>query len=157
MNLLSFDPGIRKSSPATGWAWFVSNRLAQAGRMSGSVYTEPPSEKPAALDLRPPLVVIEQPRWYPAERDIDVNDLLDLSVLVGNIQAFYVLRGARVELVPPRSWKGNVRWDITCRRVVQALSEEERAVLPRRPRAKDYDHNVLDSVGLGLWKLGRYR
>ena len=37
----------------------------------------------------------------------------------------------------------------------ELLTDEERAILPRRPRAKDCDHNMLDAIGIGLWQLTR--
>ena len=45
--------------------------------------------------------------------------------------------------------------DIHNRRVLKALSESELAVLPKRPRAKTPDNNMVDAVGIGLWRLGR--
>lgn len=138
--LLAFDPGNR-----TGWARFVGQKLVAAGLL-----------KAGRIELGwPQKVVVEVPRWYPKEHEIDVNDLLDLGLKAGVLSGFYEQRGVEVESVFPRTWKGTVPKKIHNERVLAALTEEEVALLPRRPRAKDHDHNVLDAVGIGLWKLGR--
>lgn len=142
MNLLAIDPGKN-----TGWARFEKGSLFSAGK--GDPRKEVVSH---TLDL----VLIEVPRWYPRERGIDTNDLLDLSLLAGRYAGHYEMDLVPIELVYPRSWKGTLDWRICCERVIEELTPEEVAVLPRRPRKKDVDHNVLDAVGLGLWKLGRF-
>lgn len=140
-HVLAFDPGR-----ITGWARFKSRKLSEAGFES--------FEK--LCTAFPPLtgesVIIEMPRWYPHERRIDVNDLLDLCRMVGRIEQRY---WGEAQTVYPRTWKGSVPKDVHNKRVLAALTDEERALLPRRPRAKDFDHNLVDAVGLGLWKLGR--
>lgn len=142
--LLAIDPGR-----TTGWASFRGGALVVAGTSTGAS---------AGLVSLPGVgawgVLIEMPRWYPHDHK-DVNDLLDLSVRVGELKHHYEGLGHSVELVWPRTWKGNAPKEITNRRTVEALTLEEVALLPRRPRAKTHDHNLLDAVGLGLWKLGR--
>lgn len=141
--MLSIDPGKNQ-----GWGYFEGDLLLDAGK----------GEIPELFDRIVKQVVIEAPRWYPKEREVDVNDLLDLSIKVGDLQGHYRSLDVveNIELVYPRNWKGTLRWDICCDRVLAALTEKECGVLPRRPRKKDVDHNVLDAVGLGLWKLGRF-
>jgi hypothetical protein len=155
--LLTIDPGQRKGRANLGWALFANDRLVEADVESSSENAMPPGCYPFSTEQNPRFAIIEAPRWYPREHRIDTNDLLDLSVLVGELKRHFAERGANVELVYPRTWKGTVPKDIHNKRVLAALSKEELAVLPKRPRAKDYDHNVLDAVGLGLWKLGRMR
>lgn len=154
MNLLTIDPGN-----ITGWACFTDKELEAAGVMKkAESFTIAPQTgvRRRSGVWRPDLVLIETPRWYPHDHS-DVNDLLDLSVFVGELKRFYEANGCVIELVWPRTWKGNVPKKITNRRTVAALSPEEVALLPRRPRAKDFDNNMLDAIGLGLWKLGRLR
>lgn len=142
--LLSVDPG-----KTTGMAVFKDKDLCDAYYgMPEDMLNEAGS---GAMDL----AVIEMPRWYPHEHKIDVNDLLDLSVTVGRFQETLRSQGAKVELVFPRTWKGTVKKDIHNRRVLEQLTAAELALLPKRPRAKDFDHNMIDAIGLGLWKLGR--
>lgn len=145
MNVLTIDPGN-----VTGWARFTDKKLVAAGTVKkADAFVADPH-------WRPDLVLIEMPRWYPHDHS-DVNDLLDLSVFVGELKQHYESLGHLVELVWPRTWKGNVPKGITNRRVLAALTPEEVALLPKRPRAKDFDHNMLDAIGLGLWKLWRIR
>jgi hypothetical protein len=142
VNLLAIDPGRQ-----AGWALFKSRKLAGAGVWQSNIV---PKGK-GLLDL----VVVEAPRWYPREHRIDVNDLLDLSIAVGKIEGMMEERGVPVEIVYPRTWKGSVPKEIHNRRVLAALTPQELGLLPKRPRARDFDHNVIDAVGIGLWKLGR--
>lgn len=150
MNFVIIDPGN-----LTGWAAFSGTSLIEARVCAKREFFQSTWVLPGWMGSRP-LVVIEAPRWYPHDHS-DVNDLLDLSVYVGELKRFYEAMGCVVELVWPRTWKGNVPKKITNRRTVAALSPGELELLPRRPRAKDHDHNMIDAVGLGLWKLGRLR
>lgn len=143
-HLIAVDPGKK-----TGVARFESGRLVEA-------YVAEPAALLERKIYPPPRVVIENPRWYPYDHK-DVNDLLDLAVLVGRYQQHFAGQGAQVELVWPRTWKGTAPKKVTNMRALAALSPEELAVVPLRPRAKDVDNNVADAIGLGLWKLGRLR
>lgn len=155
--LLAIDPGQRKSRANLGWALFSNDRLADATVEWSSEDLMVPGYYPFHAENTPRIAVIEAPRWYPREHRVDTNDLLDLSVLVGELKRHFAEREANVELVYPRTWKGTVPKDIHNKRVLAALSADELKLLPKRPRARDYDHNVLDAVGIGLWKLGRMR
>ncbi len=146
-HVLTFDPGKK-----TGWSSFLDGRLIAAGVCKREdLFSELGGLVPSGT-----LVLVEHPRWYPHDHT-DVNDLLDLAVLVGEIKRHYEAMGCTVKLVWPRSWKGNVPKDVTNRRTVAALDPVEVALMPRRPRAKDFDHNMLDAIGLGLHELGRLR
>jgi hypothetical protein len=154
--LLALDPGFRKKQRNLGCALFEAEELSFAD-VVGEIHHVPwIGYAPQHLRSRS-RAVIEMPRWYPREHEIDVNDLLDLACLVGRLQGRLEEKGVDVELVYPRTWKGTVPKDIHNKRVLAALSKEELALLPKRPRAKDFDHNLLDAVGIGLWKLGRIK
>lgn len=145
-NLLAFDPGKR-----TGWAWFRWGKLSRAGYSKfGELIADPP--RPTERSLL--LVVIETPQWRPREH-LDINDLLELAVMAGRLEQTYVERQAHVERVLPTTWKGSVPKEHHHPHVVKCLAPDEVLVMPLRPRAKDHDPNMLDAVGLGLWKLGR--
>lgn len=156
VNLLSLDPGN-----VTGWAFFFNNKLRMAHAAKKESFWSKKSW-PTCVDsstieaFHLSTVLIEVPRWYPHDHS-DVNDLLDLSVFVGELKRSYEAQGYQAELVWPRTWKGNVPKKITNNRTLAALTPDEVALLPRRPRAKDFDNNMLDAIGLGLWKLGRLR
>ena len=100
-------------------------------------------------------VLIEVPRHYQHNEKGDTNDLIDLALRAGQVKEWCLMKNAKVELVHPRTWKGSVPKKIHNERVLRALKDYERTLLPLKPRARTYDHNMIDAVGLGLWKLGR--
>lgn len=150
MNLIAIDPG-----KTTGWAAFLDGKLYAARATEKAELFKLPSSGWSWPSKSHP-VIIEMPRWYPHDQK-DTNDLLDLSVLVGEYKRFYESQGCTVELVFPRTWKGTVPKPIHNKRVLAALTPDERRLVPLRPRAKTPDHNAVDAIGLGLWKLGRMR
>jgi len=144
--VLGIDPGR-----VTGWARFFDGQLIEAGaRVDEDVLADPPE-----IQIGPAAVVIEVPRIYPHGGKGDPNQLLDLAITVGDLRGYYVRRGAEVHLVTPRRWKGTVPKAIHNARVLSALTPEEFARLPRRPRARGFDHNMVDGVGLALWYLDK--
>jgi hypothetical protein len=148
--LVTLDPG-----ETTGWAFFVGGLLVAAGytKSPWDVLDEMPRE---ARD--PKTVLIELPQYRSRGGKMNVTSIITLAVRVGELLHMWRARVApdgRVELVWPTSWKGSTPKKIHNQRVLEALTKEELAVLPKRPRAKDYDHNCLDAVGMGLNKLGR--
>lgn len=60
-----------------------------------------------------------------------------------------------VEAVEASAWKASTDPDVLARRILAILTPEERAVIPKTRSALGYDHNVIDAIGLGLWRLGR--
>ena len=112
-SLLAIDPGFRRDRPNLGWALFIEGGLWSAASIKSK------GELPNVNSL----IIIEAPRWYPREHRADTNDLLDLSVFVGQIKGMYEERGRAVQLVWPRSWKGTVPKDIHNERVLAALKE----------------------------------
>ena len=146
--LLTIDPGQH-----WGWAWFDDASLYMAGVESvGKRVGDPPC--PTVRGFK---VLIEVPRWYPGKEKGDVNQLIDLAVQVGEFREFYRRQGGLVELVFPRTWKGTVPKEIMTARILKQLTPAELNHVPLRPRAKTPDHNTVDAIGLGLWKLGRLR
>jgi hypothetical protein len=143
VNLLAIDPG-----QTTGWAYFLNGELLQA---SYDTKEEVLIQTNRGTDI----LVIEKPAWYGTNNKVDVNDLIELAVFVGEMKQKYRMTTKEIVLVLPVAWKGTVPKKIHNQRVLDTLTEKERDLLPLRPRAKDYDHNMLDAVGLGLWKLGR--
>lgn len=144
--LVAIDPG-----ETSGWAVFssVGDHLIACG-----THTEPPHLLTAVLGFTSYYAVIEKPVSYPMDK-VDANDLITLAIRVGEWKAYLEQLGAEIELVKPRTWKGTVPKTIHNDRIVALLTEEEKALMPKRPRAKTYDHNMLDAVGIGLWKLQR--
>jgi hypothetical protein len=77
----------------------------------------------------------------------DPNDLLYCMMMNG---AIFDRIGPNAELVDVSMWKGSVPKDIMGERIKSKLSAAELALLGTKP-----NHNVVDAVGIGLWKLQR--
>ncbi len=144
-HLLSFDLGR-----TSGWGWFRYGELSRAwyGKFDELIASPPRGFEGAQAD-----VFIEVP--YKAWKST-TEDLIGLGVMVGRVEQFYRMQGCNVKLVKT-TWKGSVDADVFVQRVLKALTPEELARVPRRPRAKDVDHNCADGIGLGLVRLGRLR
>ena len=69
---------------------------------------------------------------------------LDLAGVVVATMAPY----CQAELVHPRVWKGQRPKDVDNRWTLSQLDADELAVAGK-------NHNVLDAIGLGLWRLKR--
>jgi len=87
-----------------------------------------------------------------AKKGTDPNDLVDLAGIVGAILATV---DAVSTVWLPEEWKGQVPKEIHNARAIARLSPEELVNVPKRPRAKDFDHNVVDAIGIGLHYSGR--
>lgn len=97
------------------------------------------------------VVIIEHPRAYGSvHREGDPNDLLDV---VGVGAAIATKCNTIVESVFPSDWKGNVPKQKMLVRIWDKLTEEERAVVQKTNKSDRED--VLDAIGIGLWKLNR--
>lgn len=148
-HVVGIDPG-----ETTGFAWFVGDQLSRAFAWPFSEFiAAPPFTERESMD-----VVIEMPKWRPHSHE-EIDDLIGVAEKVGRIEQFYVMQRKRVRLVWPNIWKGSVPKAVHNERVLRALRPAEVELLPRRPRSKKnpYDHNMVDAVGIGLWKLGRMR
>lgn len=98
-------------------------------------------------------LVIELPQIYKFFKG-DPQDLIQLAGVVGAIsQEIVRINAGRLTTYLPRAWKGQVKKDVTKLRVQKRLSPEEliRVSLP----APSLQHNVWDSLGIGLHFLGR--
>lgn len=122
----AIDPGEH-----AGWAMFSDRDLVACG--------------PGTPDVFVGEVVIECPFIYP-RGEADPNDLIILARRVGRLEE---RAGKPCVLVFPRTWKGTIKKAIMTARIRKKLTDTERTLL-----TKD-DHNVIDAIGLGLWRVGR--
>lgn len=135
-SFVSCDPGVQR-------CWFA---VFDCGLFARNCWGSPYSEAPPA-----PSVVVELPRVYSAgQQKGDQNDLIALAFSAGRVSAQY--RDATT--VYPRDWKGTLDAEVMIERIKERLSDEERSRV-QLPSAKSLHHNVWDSIGIGLWKLGR--
>jgi hypothetical protein len=105
---------------------------------------------------------VESPVIYPhgkkqREGQIPDNDVVKLARLAGELAGRYRASVDLREYVLPRTWKGTVPKSITERRVLEVLDARETQLLysTKSARARSLDSNVVDAVGIGLWRLGR--
>ncbi len=157
MRLLSIDPG-----KCMGWGFYVDGELQEAGVIEmnyddfESFYRDLLG---LFLRLNPNEVIIERPQIYrdKKQKGKDPNDLLLLAVQEGIIRAvIFELNGLiiiSVEIVLPRTWKGQVPKEIHNKRILKKLTLTETTRLPKLSKTKA--HNMIDAIGIGLWKLGR--
>jgi hypothetical protein len=138
--LIAIDPGADM-----GWALYYRGALADCGLGDGWL------KQDAVDDL-----VIECPQVYPgSKKRVDPNDLIKLARGVGRVEERAMLRGIRVHIVLPHAWKGSVPKDVFAGRIIGHMRPEEAAILGAIKVSNSKLHNVIDAVGLGLWKLGR--
>jgi hypothetical protein len=139
-SLVAFDPGTY-----SGMACFYGLDL-----MSCRLIESP--WRPDICCSRETDCVCEFPFLYPGGRGKgDGNDLLKVARIAGLLTAPF--SEDRVRLVYPRTWKGNVPKEVMLDRILEKLSETEKARLPKLPKGKF--HNVIDAIGIGLHHLGR--
>lgn len=103
-------------------------------------------------------LVIEWP--HKGDGNSTKGDLQTLTYRAGLVVGQVIaLQGSvpRVERVLANTWKGTSPKDVFAQRFVGALDTYERLIWEAYARtAREEDaHNALDSLGLGLWKLGR--
>lgn len=98
------------------------------------------------------LLIIEHPRAYPGMPKTDPNDLLDVCG-VGAACAAVLQNYTRLESVFPFEWKGNVDKKAMTARIESKLTLHELEKI--EPVGRALRHNVLDAIGIGLWKFGR--
>lgn len=96
--------------------------------------------------------LVEFPQVYPGPSKIDVNDLLDIAGVASSVTTILSGFGYKCQATLPRAWKGNIKKEIMTERIRASLTDLERG---RMVSVGAKDHNTLDAIGLGLWRLGR--
>jgi hypothetical protein len=140
--LLTIDPGA-----CTGAAYFRQGRLVWVACVK--------FEKFHSV-FEGHHLLIEIPRVYPSGRQpVDPNDLITLAVRAGRLIEMSRGQLGTFETCFPSDWKAQVPDDILYKRLESVLSSEERVVVDAYKCAKHTKHNMLDAIGIGLWKLGR--
>lgn len=163
MKLVAVDPGVK----ATGIALFVDNKLthvtlSRATDLEAMIQGLFDIEMPVDFGY-PDAVIIERPTVYRRGGKGDNNDLISVAIVAGAAgAAFGCGLWTTTEFVEPRTWKGSTPKKIHNERIVDQLNKAEREVLDgllsrtkKAKVAKSLVHNVIDAIGVGLYKLGR--
>ncbi len=146
--LMAVDPGVKSMGVAcfsrdNKLLWVELERAdslyEMLGNVSGYVYKNVHT-------------VVERPQVY-RHGPGDPNDLISLALVAG-AWGGSADRTGLIEFVLPRQWKGNVPKDIHQPKILASLDPDERQLV-EGIRPKSLRHNVIDAVGIGLWKLGR--
>jgi hypothetical protein len=161
MALLAIDPGLN----SMGWAYWrypekgfvpASVGLIKAPRkmeltvrahwIAEEVFkTIPQIGGPNAPPLFKTDIVSEFPAWHGTSMAWSTGDLQRLVFLVGVLCGRFSL--SKFTLVTPAEWKGQLPKDVVIRRLQKKLG---------RRVTQDYDKDMWDAVGIGLWKLGEF-
>lgn len=147
--IIAVDPGTEQA----GFALFENGKLIQAEliKEKGSLKEHRAwrvSCRIGELLVPGATLVIEHPQVY-ARSPSDPDDLLALALVVGGVLALH--KGG--EIVRPREWKGQVPKNLMTARILRQLDADERALC----KQINDNHNVLDAVGIGIWKLKRFK
>ena len=150
--LLSIDPGKH----FLAYAIFEDSILADVSGFTA----EEPGHMAAMIESRLCILgldelVIEFPQIYPPRvQKGDPNDLLSLAMVVGFVvQTLH--KTPHIELVSPKRWKGSVPKMVHNDRIKDRLAEDERSLITQSKVPTGKRHNLIDAVGIGLWRLGR--
>lgn len=157
MTLVTVDPGVK----ATGIAHFIDKKLHRVAlvrssgltSMIGSLFNV---EWPVYFSLNE--LIVERPTVYRRGSKGDPNDLISIAIVAGAAaMAFGCETWTSIEFIEPRTWKGSVKKTVHNARIIKRLDKEELEVMNTRLDGvpKGLIHNVVDAIGIGLYKLGR--
>ena len=82
---------------------------------------------------------------------VDPNGLIKLGVSAGRLVPAF---SEEVETIFPNQWKGTLPDEVLYRRIMAALTDKEKALIP--DLAEGLLHNVLDAIGMGINEFGRW-
>ena len=151
--LVSIDPGIRACGVAgfedrvLKWAEYVQSNYTGADNIKAAVkMSDCVRMKYCFYFVDHVISEVPVMRKGSPVPPADIMHLYGVVAAIGSTQLDF-------ETVQPSTWKGTVPKKIFLERILKCLTDEERQRLPKLPASKL--HNVIDAVGIGLWKLGR--
>lgn len=137
--MITVDPGVNGSGIAS-WN--------SEGKLECVSYTTPRLGDGFFTDH----LIVEVPQIYAGHKARgNPNDLVAVAFEAGRIAGL----ANTYEKVSPRQWKGTIKKEVMLRRILSKLADEELAIIKGLGLPPSKEHNVIDSVGIGLWKLGR--
>lgn len=136
-------------------ALYVKNPMEEGRGYKAHVAMAQAYSRHTFHDPHPGPLVIEFQRVYPGMAKIDLNDLLDCTGVGAAIAAVNSRQTAPRELISvfPSEWKGNLKKQDMLARIRGKLSVDELSHCEFTNKSDNED--ILDAVGIGLWKLGR--
>lgn len=145
--MLSVDPGA-----CAGWAYWRGDKLVACGVSSPEAFRQ---VVPPEAFVTSKLGVIELPMVYKVSK-APPKDIVRLAVRVG-ILTEKMLAGGIPEVIElcPTTWKGQAPKEIHHARIFAKLSPAEQEVVRACGKgvAPSLRNNMLDAVGLGLYKV----
>jgi hypothetical protein len=131
---------VKNPASGRGYEAFVALGRAVGEYVRGCIYIE-----------NKDLLIIEHPRVYPGMPKTDLNDLLDVCGVGAAVAQ--QLDGLPIQTVFPSEWKGTMKKQAMLERIASKLTPGELSVVQQTNKSDTED--ILDAVGIGLWKLGR--
>lgn len=163
--IIALDPGKQ----CLGWSATIAGKLTACGLLRtqqpdlGGIVADYWEQLQPSVPIKPRIVVVERMSHYPNARrtpaamHATVADLLDLTAVSAALAGR--LCPGQWRFASPAEWKGQTPKEIHNKRVLAALTAEEKIafeadinLVPQSLR-----HNVIDAVGLNLWAVGRMR
>jgi len=171
---IAIDPGYAARGQGSAVAHFHDGRLASVW------FARPETYHVHRVDAHVDEVVWERPQVDKRTR-VSVPAIVRLAAEGGTLAGLYAgATGAQVVACSPSDWKGSTPKPVAHGRLWAALDDRELAVLGGAPTAAAIDaakrkgalarwarpgasyypasfatHNLLDAVGIGMWRLGR--
>jgi len=157
-SLLAIDPGMN----SLGWAWWSRAHLAHTDIPTRVGLLKAPrkleltdrarwlarslsKELRLEMDMCDFEIVSEYPAWHGGALGWQRGDLQKLVFLVGVLAGYF--SRCRFTPVTPNDWKGQLPKDVVIRRLQKRFG----------PGAtQDWEKDMWDAVGIGLWKLGKF-
>ncbi len=148
-SVVSCDPDTKKPS----YAYFVGGGL-QSVCMTASPRQAPPYPRETLLVIEAQFLSLVGKKIGPGQyQQIRAEDILNLAWAAGECSMHF----DTAQRVSPATWKGSVSKEIHHEWVHAVLSDQEKFACGIGKRSKTQLREILDAVGIGLWKLGRLR
>ena len=149
--LITCDPGGWKHA---AWALFQEDRLVRCNLFRAKDFVDLSWAFAHQLPSYVDECICEVPQIYDPRRQVTrQQDLIGLAVVSGAFAQS--VRADKILYVKPREWKGGVPKKIHNKRVMSTLDREELDIVDALNVPTSLRHNVLDSIGIGLWRLRR--
>ena len=151
MRLVAVDPGKN-----LGFAAFQNGFLLDCGLFVCEDTRELTKNLFHSCDVvKPDQAVIELPRVFPQKSwKGDPNDLIQVAKIAG-IAIAALSPFCDVDEIYPQEWKGNRPKDVDNKHTISLLKDFELDIYNALHVPKNLRHNVIDAIGIGLWRLKR--